>query len=150
MSLSKISYAQLIVEDGRTIRIEYTISSENEIMETTKGGKPVQFVFGQKKIISGLSKALIGMRAGEEKTITLKPKDAYGQVDENAFREIAKSSLPNDFVAKDGIVIKFKDPEDREIRATVWEDLGKEILLNFNHPLAGKTVTCYVKVVSIK
>jgi len=101
-------------------------------------------------LIPGLEKELIGLKAGDAKTVTVKAEDAYGPVRPEALREIEKEKLPKDITPEVGMVLEMQDPEGNAYPAIVKEIKDNTFILDFNHPLAGKELKFDVKIVSVE
>ncbi|MBI4309131.1 MAG: peptidylprolyl isomerase [Candidatus Omnitrophica bacterium] len=137
------------VENGKLVKLDYTLTVNNQEIETSIGKKPLEFVVGDKSVIPGLENGLTGMHRGEEKLITVESKDAYGQVDPKAFKEFPKTSMPKGAEPKVGMVLQAQAPDGESFPATIAELKGDKVILDFNHPLAGKQLKFQVKVLDI-
>jgi FKBP-type peptidyl-prolyl cis-trans isomerase 2 len=145
-----LSYsADPAVAVGKAVKVDYTLTVNNEQLETSVGKEPLQFVVGDKTIIPGLESQLIGMKVGEEKLITVEPKDAYGEVDAKALKEFPKSSMPKEQEPKPGMVLQAQAPDGESFPAVIKEVKGDTVVLDFNHPLAGKQLKFQVKVLGV-
>lgn len=145
-----VSYAaDPTIGPGKQAKVEYTLTVDNEQIETSVGKEPLVFVVGQNTIIPGLESQLIGMHEGEEKMVTVAPKDAYGDVDPKALKEFPLSSMPKGAEPKVGMVLQAQAPDGEEFPAVIKEINGDKVKLDFNHPLAGKTLNFKVKVLAI-
>lgn len=142
--------ADEVVSAGKKVKLDYTLTVNNEQIETSVGKEPLQFVTGDNTIIPGLEGALMGMHVGEEKVVTVESKDAYGEVDQKAFKEFPKSMMPSGSEPKVGMVLQAQAPDGEAFPATISEIKDDKVLLDFNHPLAGKQLTFKVKVLSIE
>ena len=100
-------------------------------------------------MIDGFEDAVMGMAAGEEKTFTVSPEEAYGKHDETLLMAVPKSSLPADglFV---GIGVRIRLKDGRMADGYVMEIGDETVKLDFNHPLAGKALTFAIKVVDVR
>ena len=141
--------ADPVVEAGKLVKLDYTLTVNNQQIETSIGKKPLEFVLGDKSVIPGLENGLMGMHTGEEKLITVESKDAYGQVDPKAFKEFPKTSMPKGVEPKVGMVLQAQAPDGESFPATIAELKGDKVVLDFNHPLAGKQLKFQVKVLDI-
>ncbi|MBW2992539.1 FKBP-type peptidyl-prolyl cis-trans isomerase, partial [Candidatus Woesearchaeota archaeon] len=112
---------------------------------------PLEFTVSEGKIIKGFDNAVIGMDVNEEKEITLKPDEAYGNREGKLVQEIPKAKFgENADKLKPGVVLGLKDPQGHVLNAMVT-DVGEEkVTLDMNHPLAGKTLKFKIKVVEVK
>jgi FKBP-type peptidyl-prolyl cis-trans isomerase SlyD len=139
-----------VIKDGMMVSLEYTLkSSDGKVMETSKGREPLKYIHGQKMMIPGLEKELTGMKIGGEKHVTVKPEDGYGKLNPNAVQEIPKEQIPPNGL-KVGAVLAAKSPEGMVVPMTVRQIKEKTVVLDMNHPMAGKTLVFDVKVVDIQ
>ena len=90
------------------------------------------------------------MHVGEEKLVNVGPKDAYGEPDPKAFKEFPKTTLPKNVEPKVGMVLQAKAPDGESFPAAISEVKGDTVVLDFNHPLAGKDLKFQVKVLKIE
>ena len=139
-----------VIGTGKQVTMDYTLTVNNEEIETSKGKTPLVFVYGSKNIIPGLEAALNGMHVGEEKLVTVNPKDAYGEPDPKAFKEFPKSTLPKGVEPKVGMVLQAQAPDGESFPAAISEIKSDTVVLDFNHPLAGKTLKFQIKVLKIE
>jgi FKBP-type peptidyl-prolyl cis-trans isomerase SlyD len=140
----------MTVSNGKTISIEYTLTLENkEVIDTNVGKKPLKFVQGSHEIIPGLETALEGMKKGESQHVTVPPAQGYGPKDPKASREVPIDQIPPD-ARKVGTQLQGRDPEGRVVHPRVAEVHDQVVVLDFNHPLAGKTLFFDVKILDIE
>ncbi len=138
------------VQNGASVRLEYTLKDERgEVLDSNKGGDPLVFTQGQQQIIRGLEKELIGMRPGEEKKVVVKPEDAYGPVVPNAQTEVPKDAIPKEGL-KVGTALTARSGSG-EVRPVIVKEIKETtVVLDLNHPLAGKTLFFDVKVLGVE
>lgn len=141
------------VKKGDRVKVEYMgMLEDGTIFDSTKkhGGKPLEFKAGAGQMIPGFDNAVLGMKVGEEKTIKLKPDDAYGEPKEYLIREIPKEHIPKDHDIKPGMMLSMTMPNGVSLDAKVREVKASGIKVDLNHPLAGKSLTFRIKVVDIE
>lgn len=139
-----------VVQNGSVVSLEYTLSDEKgKVIESNKGQQPLKYTHGQGQIIPGLEKELVGMKAGGQKKVRVKPEEGYGPVDPQAFREFPRNELPPEAL-KVGAKLVAKNPQGQSIPVRVHEVKEKTVVVDFNHPLAGKTLAFDVKVLEIQ
>jgi FKBP-type peptidyl-prolyl cis-trans isomerase SlyD len=139
-----------MIRDGSVVRFEYTLSGDNgELIESNKGKDPVTYTHGEHEVIPGLEKGLSGMEVNEEKSIRVQPEEAYGPVDAKAFKEVPKTEIPA-AALEVGTPLSARGPEGEDLIIRVREVKQKTVILDFNHPLAGKTLNFDVKVLAIQ
>ncbi len=138
------------VSTGKQVSIEYTLTLEDEtVVDSNVGAEPLTFIQGSHNIIPGLESALDGMKVGESKQVTVAPEDAYGFVNEDSVSEIEKTYIPEDSL-KVGAVLQGQSPDGRVIIARVVEIMEETVMLDYNHPLAGKTLNFDVEIMDVQ
>ena len=138
------------IREGSQVALEYTLSDEaGTVIESNKGKQPMSYIHGKSQIIPGLEKELSGMKVGEEKKIQVKPEDGYGPVNPDAFQEIPKDKLPPEAL-KVGTMLMAQGPQGQGIPVRVHEIKDTTVIMDFNHPMAGKTLSFDVKISEIK
>jgi len=139
-----------MVGPGKKVTMDYTLIVDNAQVETSVGKAPLSYVVGSRSIIPGLESQMNGMRVNDEKTVTVAPKDGYGEIDPKAFKEFPLTTLPKGLDPKVGMVLQATAPDGSKFPAVISKVDGDKVELNFNHPLAGKTLTFKVKVLKIE
>ena len=140
---------KMSVSKGKEVSLEYTLRLENkEVVDSNVGKEPLTFTQGSQQIIPGLERELEGLVEGDTKVVTVAPEDAYGKVDPKAIQEVEKEKIPKE-AQKVGAQLQGKDASGRVFRTTVKEIKEKTVVLDFNHPLAGKTLVFDVKVLDV-
>lgn len=141
-----------VVKDELVVGLEYTLRVGGEVIDATDAsqGEVIQFIQGGKTIIPGLERELYGMRVGESRQIVVSPGDAYGEVDPGAFITLAKSDIPDTIPMQVGTELELRDQSGERLLGRIAEISGDQVRLDFNHPLAGKTLEFEVKVASLR
>lgn len=140
----------MVVQDGRTIGIEYTLKLEDgTVADSSEGREPLKYEQGQGQILPALESALVGMEVGSKKEVTLEATDAYGPVRDELFKAVPSDAVPEE-ARKAGAQLVTEDPEGRRVPLRVHAVEDDEVVLDFNHPLAGEKLHFDVEVVSIE
>ena len=135
-------------KNGDTVQIDYTGTLEDgKVFDTSEGKEPLEFKLGEGRVILGFEKAVIDMAVGEEKEIKIPPKEAYGERNEESVRDFPRDKFPENVMK--GTVVALTSPEGKKIFARVKNVNDKEVKIDFNHPLAGKTLNFKIKLVKI-
>lgn len=140
----------ITVQKGSQVSFNYVLTVDGAVVDTSESREPFTYTHGDGNIIPGLSKHLEGLRVGDEKKIEIPPEEAYGLVNPKAFQEVSKLKLPPDMEPKVGMPLEVRSPEGGAMPVKIAEVKKDTVVIDFNHPLAGKTLTFQVKVVSIK
>ena len=139
-----------VVKDGSVVSLQYSLSEEDgKLIESNKGKDPLKYTHGSKQIVPGLEKELAGMTMGGEKRVKVKPEDAYGLVNSKAFQEVPKEQIPANGM-KVGATLAAKGPQGQEIPVRIHEIKEKTVVLDLNHPMAGKTLLFDIKILDIQ
>jgi FKBP-type peptidyl-prolyl cis-trans isomerase SlyD len=140
----------MTISPGKEVSIEYTLKLDDDSMVASNvGSEPLVYVHGLNQIIPGLENALAGMSVGEIKRVTLPPDESYGLVDMEAFREVEKGQIPAEALHV-GAQLQGREGDGEVVHARIAEIKEDSVVLDFNHPLAGKTLCFEVKVLNIK
>lgn len=140
---------KLVVDEGKLVKMHYTIKSEGKVVETTKKNGPVQFRYGKDVLYPIFEKNIVGMKAGEKKKFQLLPEEGFGHWDMKEARIIPRAELP-DKKLKPGMILTARRPYSTEtITGRVTKIIGDEVGMDFNHPLAGKTLQVEVKILEV-
>jgi len=139
-----------MIKNGSVVHIEYTLSDDKgTVLDSNKGKEPLIYIHGQGQILPGLEKELSGMKVNDAKKVRLVPESAYGPVDPQAFQEIPRGNIPAD-VLKVGNTLVAKNDQGLAFPVRIHEVKEKTVVIDFNHPLAGKTLSFDVKILEVE
>lgn len=133
----------------RSFSFHYTLRDEQaRVLDTSRGGDPTTFVEGTGQIIEGLESTLLGMATGEKRAVVVSPERGYGPVDETLRQRVARAELPvTDLKVGD----QFQTGPDRHAPVvTVVALEGDQVLLDANHPLAGRSLHFEVELLGVR
>ncbi|MGE0681196.1 MAG: peptidylprolyl isomerase [Candidatus Binatia bacterium] len=138
------------IVDGKQVSLEYTLTLEDKsTIDSNVGKDPLVFTQGAHEIIPGLEKKLSGLKVGESKKIEVSPEEGYGPVDPQRRQEVEKMKIPED-ARKIGAKLTGQGPDGRMVFAQVTDIKGDTVILDLNHPLAGKKLFFDVKVLKVE
>ena len=140
----------LKIADGQVVSMDYTLHVNGEMVDTSAGHGPMEFIQGTGNIIPGLERELYGLVAGDNKKVTVAPADGYGELDAEAFIEVPRGEFPDNIPLEKGIEIQVRDQSGHPMYARIESFTDEAIKLDFNHPLAGKTLDFDVTIVGIR
>jgi len=136
------------MKHGDKVKLHYTGTlDDGSIFDSSEGKEPLEFTIGENQVIKGFEDGVKDMKLNEDKTITIKAKDAYGEKQEELIRSVPKEKFPPEIEA--GARIILKSPQGQQVHAMVSEVKEDSVVLDLNHPLAGKELTFKIKVVGI-
>jgi FKBP-type peptidyl-prolyl cis-trans isomerase SlpA len=139
------------VKENNTVKVHYTGKlSDGQVFDSSEGKEPLEFTLGQGRLIPGFEKGLMDMKLNEKKTVTIAKEEAYGEVNQDLIQEVQKSELPQEIKPEVGMGLVSKSSDGQEMNLQVIEVREASIVLDGNHPLAGKDLTFDLEVVEIK
>jgi FKBP-type peptidyl-prolyl cis-trans isomerase 2 len=137
------------ITNGSSVSVNYTGRLEDgTIFDTSlhEGRTPLTATLGQGQLIPGFENGLMGMAVGEKRTIEINPSDAYGEVNEGMIQEVPLNQVPEG--AKVGDTLQGQN-EQGQFQVSVKEVKENSVVLDMNHPLAGKKLIFDLEVVSV-
>ena len=138
------------IHEGVVVSIEYTLTDEaGKVIDSNVGKDPLSYIHGAGQIVRGLETELTGLKVGDRKKVQVTPEEGYGPTNEKSFQEIPREGIPPE-AQKAGAMLMTKAPDGRAIPVRVHEVKDKTVVVDLNHPLAGKTLNFEVKVLDIR
>ena len=135
---------------GDTVRVAYTGKlSDGTVCVSTASRRPLQFTIGCGRIIPGVEQAVIGMRPGQRKVVTLHPPQAYGRHREGMLIAVDRNRIESDSELEIGQRLRATCANGRRVSVTVADITNSKVILDTNHPLAGRTITFDIRLVRI-
>lgn len=142
------------INKGNQVKLDYEGKLENgEIFDTSTHGDhshPLDFEVGSGQVIKGFDDAVIGMSVGEEKEFSIEAENAYGSYDESLEKELPKNILPDGQEPEEGMVLVMATPDGQKVPVKIKKVEKDSILIDLNHPLAGKKLIFKIKILEIK
>ena len=140
------------VADGVVVSLHYTLrSADSEIIDSSVEVGPLVILQGYEEVIPGLENALYGMTVGDEKDVIVEPAAGYGERDDTAYEVLSLDLFPEGMELEPGMELDLYDQEtQQEFLAWVAEVNDENVVLDFNHPLAGETLYFHVKIVDLR
>lgn len=134
---------------GNVVSVHYTGKlTDGEMFDSSEGREPLTFQMGSGQIIPGFETALVGKNVGDKVTINIQPDDAYGQVREDLIVKVEKSQMPGEVY--EGMSLQAQAEDGQAINVTVKEVYADHVMIDGNHPLAGKELVFDIEVVSVQ
>lgn len=137
------------IENGKKVTLVYKLLVAGKLVEGADTKEPFAYTHGQQQIVPGLEKSLTGLKVGDKRTVKVTPQEAYGPVDAKQYLEFDKTKLPKDIPMKVGTLVEARSPKGEVRLVKIKEIKDKTIVLDFNHPLAGKELEFQVEVLKI-
>jgi len=129
----------MAIEANQIVSIEYEVRDGDTVVDSNVGGAPLVFMFGKGQIISGLEDGIVNMTVGEKADVLVQPANAYGELDESATQEVPKDQFAG-IDLELGMTLYGQGEDGATVQVTVKEIGEESIVIDFNHPLAGKAL----------
>ncbi len=137
-------------KDGDKVRVHYTGKLENgTVFDSSTDREPLEFTIGSGNIIPGFEKGVVGMTAGEKKTVTVSPEEAYGTHNDELTITVDRSRFPDHIKPELGQQLLMDQAGGKQVEVIITGIEDDKVTLDANHPLAGKTLIFDVELVSI-
>ena len=138
------------VSENTRVSLHFELSLEDgSVVDSTFDKQPAQFEFGDGQLPDGFQSFLLGMQAGEQGKFEVLPEKAFGMPNPNNLQTFKRSDFPSDMELAKGLVISFADANQSELPGVVSEFSDEKVVVDFNHPLAGKTLSFKVEILEV-
>jgi len=127
----------MAIETNQIVSIEYEVRDGDKVVDSNVGGAPLVFMFGKGQIIPGLESGLSTMAIGEKGDILVNPADAYGEYNAEATQEVPADQFAG-IDLEIGMTLYGQGEDGGTVQVTVKEIGAETVMIDFNHPLAGK------------
>ena len=138
------------VKKGDSVKVHYHGTlSDGTIFDSSTGREPLEFEVGSGMVIAGFDEGVTGMSIGEKRSVNIPADQAYGQVQDEMIMEFPKAQFPPDMVPEIGVQLSMSNNEGQQFPVTIIEVKEDVVVLDANHPLAGKDLTFDLELVDI-
>jgi peptidylprolyl isomerase len=135
---------------GNTVKVHYTVRlDDNSVVDSTKDHDPFTFTIGMGAVIPGFELGIMGMNAGDSKTVKVSVEDAYGPYYKELIKEVDRDKFPADFKFEVGQRLELPREDGQADLFTVLQVSEKTVIFDTNHPLAGKEMTIDIELLEV-
>ena len=140
----------MTITKDSVVSIEYTLTDDaNEVLDSSEGTGPLEYLHGKNNLIPGLEKHLEGKKAGDKFKVSVAPAEGYGEYQDRLVVEVERSQFPDDVEITEGMQFEAGGPDGSQV-VTVTAVSDTKVTVDANHPLAGETLNFDVTVVSVR
>lgn len=141
----------LVIGPGTKVTLHFSLRlKDGEMIDSNFERDPATFVVGDGNLLPGFEKAMFGLLEGDRKTLVITPEQGFGQHNPQNMQEFARSEFPADIELKKGLVLSFSDAQKTELPGVVSEFDENTVVIDFNHPLAGRDIEFSVAILKIE
>ena len=138
------------ITEASTVTLHLSLVLEDgTVAESTFDNKPLTFTMGDGTLDHGLELGLYGLTRGSRQQLTMDPGQAFGQRDPANIHTLPWSSFAADMVLEPGVIIGFETPTGEEVAGAILEFDEASVKVDFNHPLAGRTIIYDVEILDV-
>lgn len=138
-------------KSGDTVQVHYTGKLEDgSVFDSSRERDPLEFQLGAGNMIPGFEKAVQGMEVGDSKTVDIPSNEAYGDHNSEMMLEVPRQDVPEDINPEEGQQLAVKRQDGSSMPVVVAQVTEEKVVLDANHPLAGKDLTFDIELMSIK
>ena len=139
------------IASGHVVEIDYSLHlGDGRVVDASEPGEPLTYLHGEGQIVPGLESALEGLSAGDQKQVVVAPGDGYGEHDPQGVQEVPRGAFPAEFDPQPGMELTAEGPDGEPVPFAVREVRPETVVIDLNHPLAGKTLHFDVTVREIR
>lgn len=140
-----------VISSGTEVALAYTLSmADGTEVDSASREDPFIFVAGDGSLITGLEHLLLGLVAGARESFLVGAEDAFGAPDHELLHTISRTEFDSSLELAPGMVFSFESPSGEQLPATVVKESSDGVLVDFNHPLAGRDLRFEIEVISIR
>lgn len=138
------------IKTGDEVEIHFTAKLENgKVAETTHGKKPQSYEIGSGTLLPGLEEALIGLKKGDRKKVKVPPEKGFGKRRKDLLEEVPKSIFKQGLKLSKGMLVELRSRDGSKSLASIRSVKKNSVLVDLNHPYAGRTLSFDVEVVGV-
>ena len=134
----------------KEVTLHFALSLENgDVVDSTFDKQPATFKVGDGNLLPGFEVALYGFKAGDKRSLQIAPENAFGQPNPQNVQVMPRSQF-QDMELSEGLLIIFNDAANAELPGVVKAFDEQQVTIDFNHPLAGKTLSFDVEIIAVR
>lgn len=142
---------ELTVGPGTRVTLRFSLTlTTGDVIDSNFEREPATFTVGDGSLLVGFEKALFGMQEGDRETFLIKPEDGFGQRNPNNIQEIPRDQFSEDIELSEGLMLSFADAQKTELPGVVQRFDDQRVIVDFNHPLAGRDILFDVAILRIE
>ena len=129
----------------------YTLTLDSgEVIDSSTGREPLQFICGRGMIIPGLERELLSLKTGDKKSVIVQPEEGYGLVNEQLMQTVNREQLAPHLELKEGMSLTGRNEQGQQFEVLVESFTDSDVKIDMNHPLAGKILNFETEIIEIR
>jgi len=140
----------LVIGEGTQVTLHFSLTLKSgHVVDSNFDQEPAQFVVGDGNLLEGFEKAILGLSAGVREVFTISPEDGFGQTNPSNFQTFKRDQFDADLELETGLMLSFADAQNAELPGVVSSFDDAMVIVDFNHPLAGKEIEFEVQILAV-
>jgi FKBP-type peptidyl-prolyl cis-trans isomerase SlpA len=141
----------LVIGEGTRVTLHFALRlADGEVIDSNFEREPATFTVGDGNLLQGFEQSIFGLQEGDHKTLVIKPEQGFGQRNPNNIQEIARNQFGADIQLEEGLMLSFADAQKTELPGVVKRFNDDVVVVDFNHPLAGREILFEVAILKIE
>lgn len=133
------------------VKLHFSLALEDgSIIDSNFDGTPARFCMGDGSLLSGFEDVLVGMHVGQGNSFVITPEHGFGQHNPSNLQTMKRNQFAPDMTLSVGLVVSFADAAKGELPGVISAIDEDEVVVDFNHPLAGKAIVFKVKIIEVQ
>jgi FKBP-type peptidyl-prolyl cis-trans isomerase SlpA len=142
---------ELTVGPGTKVTLHFSLKLVNgNVIDSNFERDPATFTVGDGSLLVGFEKAIFGLQEGDRESFVIKPEEGFGQRNPNNIQEIPRTQFDEDIELSEGLMLSFADAQKTELPGVVQRFDDETVIVDFNHPLAGRDIVFDVAILCIE
>lgn len=142
---------ELTVGPGTKVTLHFSLKLVNgNVIDSNFERDPATFTVGDGSLLVGFEKAIFGLQEGDRESFVIKPEEGFGQRNPNNIQEIPRTQFDEDIELSEGLMLSFADAQKTELPGVVQRFDNETVIVDFNHPLAGRDIVFDVAILRIE
>lgn len=143
--------SERVIGPGTSVTLHFALCLEDgEVIDSNFEQEPATFTVGDEQLLPGFEQALFGLKAGDTRTFHIAPEDGFGQHNPSNVQHMPRAQFGADLPLEEGLVLSFADAQQTELPGVVREFDDQQVVVDFNHPLAGRTIVFEVAILRVE
>lgn len=140
----------LAIASDTVVTLHFSLKFEDgSVVDSTFDREPATFTIGDGSLLDGFERKLYGLTAGQKNSFVIAPEDGFGQSNPNNVQQFSRGDFSSDLELTEGLVMSFADASQSELPGVVQSVEGDRVMIDFNHPLAGRTILFDVEIINV-
>jgi len=135
---------------GKRVTLHFSVLlMDGSVVDTTKQRAPATFSVGDGNLLPGFEQSVFGLNAGDKRSIVLEAENAFGPHNPDNIQTMRRGAFSRDMALEPGLIVSFADKSKAELPGLIQSVTEDQVIVDFNHPLAGKDLTFQVEIINV-